>query len=86
MRDQLQCSLQKTVNSRENGNKTSTSTSYPPRSNMTTKDAKTSQDLFSPYKNDDDRTSKNELFYRSHVSGFSGIKEKYQTREGLNML
>ena len=39
----------------------------------------------SPYKDDDSRASKNDLFYRSHVSGFGGIKQKYQVREGLNM-
>lgn len=29
--------------------------------------------------------SANELFYKSHVSGFSGIKKKYQANKGLNM-
>ena len=41
----------------------------------------------SPYKDSDkeSKQSANDIFYRSHVSGFSGIKKKYQAKEGLAM-
>ena len=63
------------------------SKSVPAKATLTTQEVDNKQTTLSPYKDSDkeSKQSANDIFYRSHVSGFSGIKKKYQAKEGLAM-